>query len=128
MEERDDLKNCTDSKQEERIRTEANTIAIKAVQPMLDENIRLQSVIAKRDEQIKKLQNYIDELKNEIDEFPRKLSPSDRDNPITPKYSIDNGMTNWYCPVCNSLVSNWENYCLHCGQRLGERLYNEDKQ
>lgn len=118
------LKINRNSEQDKKIQAEANALAMKAIQPVLDENIRLQKIIEKHKENFEILESRIRELETEIDELPRKLSPSSRDNPMSPKYRDEDPVTDWYCPICDSRVSNWENYCLHCGQRLGERTYD----
>lgn len=108
----------------EKLSAEANELAMNAVKPILDENIRLQKVIKRHKSHIESLEFRIGELEAEIDELPRKLSPSSRDNPMSPKYRPGDNITVWYCPICDESVSNWENYCLQCGQRLGERVYD----
>lgn len=81
-------------------------------------------------------EKYIDELVCENNKLRHYHEDSglERDKPKCCKYKLRKitkgqfaGQTDtiWFCPVCGMSVSNWEHYCVSCGQKL-ERKYLPD--
>ena len=97
-----------------------------AVKPMYKEIEYLMAQLEGKDKKISELLSENAHLRHYHEE-----SGLDRDKPRNCRYklrTIKSGQfagqtdTSWFCPVCGMSVSNWEEYCVSCGQKL-ERKY-----
>ena len=80
-------------------------------------NVRIKEKIEKLTELAKEIQNEFDNLS------PLDLKSDNRDVPmerVTENVQMESGKSYqmFKCPVCKKRISNWENYCCFCGQRL----------
>lgn len=103
------------------------------IQPYISEIATLHLRAKRKDATIKSLNDRIADLESEVQRLRTEHQDSGltRDVPKTPKYYVKKlsdgqSITFWYCPVCNSSVSNWEEYCNDCGQRLANRSYDPE--
>lgn len=96
------------------------------IQPLISEISTLTRRLKAKDNKINNLLDTIDKLHTEIHRICTSRSELERDEPKLPLYKAKDGITLWYCPVCHNLVSDWNNYCMSCGQRLGERKYDSE--
>lgn len=101
------------------------------IQPYISEVADLNYRLKAKDKKIAALESSIKDLYAEINRLTTEHQNSglQRDIPKKPKYRISelsdkSKFTTWYCPVCKGTVSNWEDYCNYCGQRLAERKYD----
>lgn len=97
-----------------------------ALKPMYKEIEYLRAQLESKEKHISELISENHQLRHYHEE-----SGLDRDRPMNCRYrlrKIASGQfagqtdTSWFCPVCGMSVSNWEDYCVSCGQKL-ERKY-----
>lgn len=91
---------------------------MRAVQPLIEESIRLNKVIDSRNNEIEVLKEEIKKYDRALEETYKKVQTLDRDKPMMKKRIGDDKVLRLHCPVCDMNVSNFATYCSCCGQRL----------
>ena len=74
---------------------------------------------------------YLEKTKDEMNEYARRLeeenrklkyeypdSKRKRDKALPYKWQRRNGLFVELCPKCGKMISNWQNYCEDCGQKI----------
>ena len=122
--------------------TQKNTITTDDVmiylKPYVEENLRLNKQLETCKNRIQQLEQICHDRETEITRLTEyhKDSGLKRDEAVNCLYVIKNisegrfagqHCTLWFCPVCFASTSNWENYCVHCGQKL-KREYDDESE
>lgn len=106
------------------------------LKPYVEENLRLNKQLETCKNRIQQLEQIRHDRETEITRLTEyhKDSGLKRDEAMNCLYviiDISEGRfagqhdTRWFCPVCFASTSNWENYCVYCGQKL-KREYDDE--
>lgn len=111
------------------IEVELKAAMERAISPLVKDINRYKMQLADKEAYISQLLSEIADLRHNHEDSGLK-----RDQPMNCKYKlypITKGQfagqteTQWFCPSCRMSVSNWETYCISCGQRLNRKYLPE---
>lgn len=80
----------------------------------------------KKVEYLERTKETMNEYQKKLEEENRKLkyeysdSKKKRDKPLPYKWKQRGGLLLQMCPKCEMLISNWQNYCHACGQKIAQ--------
>ncbi len=80
----------------------------------------LYDAVDRQDTQLKMANDYIDRLRDENSKLKFEYEDSllKRDEPLPYKWQMKGGHMFQMCPKCEGMISNWQNYCHFCGQKI----------
>ena len=82
---------------------------------LVREKNRLERGIARKEEIINALQEENSKLKYEYED-----SKLNRDKPLPYKWTRGGDRFFMFCPKCAMSITNWQDYCHACGQKIGK--------